>query len=55
MSESIDHDKMCLRFNKKREEGIITRLNQRKIKIILVKLLIRLNEKRLKYNLKNKR
>ena len=50
MSKSIDHNKICLCFNKRREESILTRLNQYKIEIIFVEFFMRRNEKRLKYN-----
>ena len=42
---------MCLRFNERREENILIRLNQRKVKVIFVKFLIRHRERRLKYDL----
>ena len=50
MSKSIDHDKMYLRFNEKRGENTLIRLNQRKIEIILVEFFMRHSEKKLKYN-----
>ena len=50
MSKSIDHDKICLRFSEKRKENILIYSNQREIKIISVEILIRRNEKRLKYD-----
>ena len=50
MPKSIDYDKICLRFSERREENILTRLNQREVEIIPIKLLMRFNEGRLKYD-----
>ena len=50
MSRSIDYDKMCLYFNKRREESILIYLNQREIEIIFVKFFIRHNERELKHD-----
>ena len=50
MSESIDHDKICLRLNEGRGKNILIHLNQREIEIIFVEIFMRRYKKRLKYD-----